>query len=36
MRKSFTDMPTEEWTRDESDPYQLPDDPDNWRDESEE
>jgi hypothetical protein len=29
-------MPTEEWTRDESDPYQLPDDPDNWRDESEE
>ncbi len=29
-------MPTEEWTSDEADPYQLPDDPDNWRDESEE
>ena len=29
-------MPTEEWTSDEADPYQLPDDPDSWRDESEE
>ena len=30
------DMPTKEWTGDEADPYQAPDDPDNWRDESEE
>jgi hypothetical protein len=29
-------MPTDEWTADEADPYQQPDDPDNWRDEAEE
>lgn len=29
-------MPSYEWTSDEADPYELPDDPDDWRSESEE
>lgn len=28
-------MPAEEWTSEEADPYQAPDDPDNWEDEAE-